>query len=297
MKKVYLVYDVRDIKRIFMTTNELKSFGYEIVLLTDTYNIYFDENDENVLLILNYHGVVRDSYLPVWLKFFYKKNQTIVLLNDISNECQMKYIQMKYINDFYPLVLDGDINKMKEIKNNLLNYFSKEELLQLKKLDDLYAKAFVMTATVFKNKKDKGGEPYFNHLFRVSQKLDDEKEQVAGLLHDILEDTEITEDDLKNFGIPQDIIDIVKIVTKPIVDKTKLNEEERLKLYDEEINKIIATNNIHAIRLKYADMTDNFNPDRINKLPKEKQEWFNKKYGPQLVKLKTKKEGDYYDRY
>lgn len=292
MKKAYLIYDIRDIKRIFMTTNELKSFGYEIVLLTDTYNVDFNENDENVLLVLNYHGVVRDPYLSVWLEFFYKKNQTIVLLNDISKECQMEYI-----NDFYPLVLDGDINKMKEIKNNLLNYFTKEELLQLKKLDDLYAKAFVMTATVFKNKKDKSDEPYFDHLFRVSQKLDDEKEQVAGLLHDILEDTEITEDDLKNFGIPQDIIDIVKIVTKPVVDKTKSNEEERLKLYDEEINKIIATNNIHAIRLKYADMTDNFNPDRINKLPKEKQEWFNKKYGPQLVKLKTKKEGDYYDRY
>lgn len=292
MKKAYLIYDIRDIKRIFMTTNELKSFGYEIVLLTDTYNVNFNENDENVLLVLNYHGVVRDPYLSVWLEFFYKKNQTIVLLNDISNERQMEYI-----NDFYPLVLDGDINKMKEIKNNLLNYFTKEELLQLKKLDDLYAKVFVMTATVFKNKKDKSDEPYFDHLFRVSQKLDDEKEQVAGLLHDILEDTEITEDDLKNFGIPQDIIDIVKIVTKPVVDKTKSNEEERLKLYDEEINKIIATNNIHAIRLKYADMTDNFNPDRINKLPKEKQEWFNKKYGPQLVKLKTKKEGDYYDRY
>lgn len=292
MKKAYLIYDIRDIKRIFMTTNELKSFGYEIVLLTDTYNVDFNENDENVLLVLNYHGVVRDPYLSVWLEFFYKKNQTIVLLNDISNERQMEYI-----NDFYPLVLDGDINKMKEIKNNLLNYFTKEELLQLKKLDDLYAKAFVMTTTVFKNKKDKSDEPYFDHLFRVSQKLDDEKEQVAGLLHDILEDTEITEDDLKNFGIPQDIIDIVKIVTKPVVDKTKSNEEERLKLYDEEINKIIATNNIHAIRLKYADMTDNFNPDRINKLPKEKQEWFNKKYGPQLVKLKTKKEGDYYDRY
>ena len=292
MKKAYLIYDIRDIKRIFMTTNELKSFGYEIVLLTDAYNVDFNENDENVLLVLNYHGVVRDPYLSVWLEFFYKKNQTIVLLNDISNERQMEYI-----NDFYPLVLDGDINKMKEIKNNLLNYFTKEELLQLKKLDDLYAKAFVMTATVFKNKKDKSDGPYFDHLFRVSQKLDDEKEQVAGLLHDILEDTEITEDDLKNFGIPQDIIDIVKIVTKPVVDKTKSNEEERLKLYDEEINKIIATNNIHAIRLKYADMTDNFNPDRINKLPKEKQEWFNKKYGPQLVKLKTKKEGDYYDRY
>lgn len=292
MKKAYLIYDIRDIKKFFMTTNELKSFGYEIVLLTDTYNVDFNENDENVLLVLNYHGVVRDPYLSVWLEFFYKKNQTIVLLNDISKERQMEYI-----NDFYPLVLDGDINKMKEIKNNLLNYFTKEELLQLKKLDDLYAKAFVMTATVFKNKKDKSDEPYFDHLFRVSQKLDDEKEQVAGLLHDILEDTEITEDDLKNFGIPQDIIDIVKIVTKSVVDKTKSNEEERLKLYDEEINKIIATNNIHAIRLKYADMTDNFNPDRINKLPKEKQEWFNKKYGPQLVKLKTKKEGDYYDRY
>lgn len=70
MKKVYLIYDIRDIKRIFMTTNELKSFGYEIVLLTDTYNVDFNENDENVLLVLNYHGVVRDPHLPVWLKFF-----------------------------------------------------------------------------------------------------------------------------------------------------------------------------------------------------------------------------------
>ena len=98
MKKAYLIYDIRDIKRIFMTTNELKSFGYEIVLLTDTYNVDFNKNDENVLLVLNYHGVVRDPYLPFWLKLFYKNNQTIVLLNDISNEPQMEYI-----NDFYPL--------------------------------------------------------------------------------------------------------------------------------------------------------------------------------------------------
>lgn len=31
-------------------------------------------------------------------------------------------------------------------------------------------------------------------------------------------------------------------------------------------------------------MIDNSNPDRIKELPKERQEWLNKKYGPQLIK-------------
>ena len=48
---------------------------------------------------------------------------------------------------------------------------------------------------------------------------------------------------------------------------------------------------IHKAFRKYG--LDNFSFEIIEELPEEKQEWFNKKYGPQLVKLKkAKKEGD-----
>ena len=242
-------------------------------------------------------------------------------LNEILHELGISKVKLaKFLGVSRQMIYNylelDDINKWPKDKKvlllNLLGIKSPEELNNIKVDTDYILSvenrlnSLVESEQSIHNAMDKSiyeglgksqKELFQNLIDIIKEKLDDEKEQVAGLLHDILEDTEITEDDLKNFGIPQDIIDIVKIVTKPVVDKTKLNEEERLKLYDEEINKIIATNNIHAIRLKYADMTDNFNPNRINKLPKEKQEWFNKKYGPQLVKLKTKKEGDYYDRY
>ena len=47
--------------------------------------------------------------------------------------------------------------------------------------------------------------------------------------------------------------------------------------------------NIHAIRLKEADMSDNYDPDRIKELSQDKQEWFHQKYGKQLVKLRKVK--------
>lgn len=293
MKKVYLLYDARDLTLALNAAKDLESYGYKIISPVDDdirdFNSLEDSLvEDNILLILNYHGAIKDPYLSFWTKFFYENNQAIALLNDCS-----KYEEMDLVNNMDPIILNGDITKIRNMKNNLLNYFTKDQLSQLKNISDLYTKAFLITSVVFKDKKDKSGQPHFNHLFRVSQKLDVEKEQVAGLLHDILEDTEVTSKDLKEVGIPEEIIKIVKIVTKTKIDKTKLSEEEKLQLYNEEINKIIATNNIHAIRLKYADMTDNFDPERLKELPQEKQEWFNKKYGPQLVKLKIeKKKGD-----
>ena len=57
-------------------------------------------------------------------------------------------------------------------------------------------------------------------------------------------------------------------------------------LYYKKIDKIIASNNINAIRLKEADMSDNFNPARIDNLPNDVKEWLTKKYSSQIVKLR-----------
>ena len=68
-----------------------------------------------------------------------------------------------------------------------------------------------------------------------------------------------------------------------------MTKSEKLELYNKDIDKIINSGNIHAIRLKEADMSDNYNIERIKQLPQAKQEWFHEKYGKQLIKLRKAK--------
>ena len=173
--------------------------------------------------------------------------------------------------------------------NKLLNYFSKDNLQAISRIENLHFKARIIVTVLFENKFDKAGEPYIGHLNRVSDRLHEEVEKIAGLLHDVLEDTDITEKDLIEVGIPLEVIEIVKLVTHDKIDKSNMTKSEKLELYNKDIDKVINSGNIHAIRLKEADMTDNYDPERLKQLPHNKQEWFHEKYGKQLVKLRKVK--------
>ena len=221
----------------------------------------------------------------------YLNNKKIFVYNDIPDEKTLSGFAHDEIEGMGAKVLFGNIfniedNYQKFEKNNLLKYFTKKQLSSIEKIDDLYSRAFIITSVVFNDKKDKAGKPYFNHLFRVSMKLDEEIEQVSALLHDIVEDTEVSFRDLLEIGFPLEVLDIVKLVTKPQIDTSNMTKIEKLNIYGEEIENIISSRNIHAIRLKEADMSDNFNEDRLKELPEEKQEWFKQKYGKQLIKLR-----------
>ena len=115
--------------------------------------------------------------------------------------------------------------------------------------------------------------------------LNPKKAKRAGLLHDIIEDTNITALDLLEVGIDRDIVETVFIVTKPLKEKTELSEEERLQSYNVEIDSIINSGNPHALRLKMRDMKNNYDQKRLELLSSEQQEWFDKKYGNNLKKL------------
>lgn len=169
-------------------------------------------------------------------------------------------------------------------ENKLLRYFSKEDLENIKACDDQYLKAAIIVRQVFDGITDKSGTPYINHLYAVSLS-DDYISSVAGLLHDIIEDTDVTALDLLEVGIDKSIVETVFIVTKPKREKANMTEEERLEAYNREIDDIIESGNIHSLRLKVRDMKNNFNPERLKLLSSEKQEWFNKKYGNNLKKL------------
>ena len=174
--------------------------------------------------------------------------------------------------------------------NHLQFYMSKETLDKISKCDDIYLKSAVLVRILFRDRKDKSDEAYLGHLFRVSDKMTTIEGKVAGLLHDVVEDIPSIEfTDLLDIGIPDNIIETLRLVTKEPTSK-KLTQEEQLRRYNEEIDKIIASGDDLALELKISDMSDNYNPNRLKKLPLEKLIWFNKKYAKNLLKLKNAKE-------
>lgn len=119
---------------------------------------------------------------------------------------------------------------------------------------------------------DKAGIPFYTHPVRVMDKLPKdatEAEKHAALLHDVVEDTEITLDDLSLLGYSDEITTIVGLVTR---DKTDG------KTYQEWIESIVASGNKSAIRIKIADNTDNMSEDRLVYLPVVTQLRFKQKY-------------------
>ena len=147
----------------------------------------------------------------------------------------------------------------------------KEYYLNIK---DMYDKTLLLVSDLFKNKKDKEGEPYINHLIRVSVKLDTDELKIAGLLHDVLEDTNVTKDDLKDLGYSDRIIKIVDSVTN------KKGED-----YNTKIKGIIDSGDIDVIKLKYADMLDNADKERLARLSIITRNRLNKKYKNNLELL------------
>lgn len=113
-----------------------------------------------------------------------------------------------------------------------------------------------------------GEKPYWLHPVRVMNKLpksaaNDEK--LAALLHDVVEDTLFTFEDLQLVGYSDAVIEMLKLLTKN-PDKSKRPT------YMNWIKSIIASGNIGAMRVKYADNEDNSDPENIATLPPEKRD-------------------------
>ena len=148
------------------------------------------------------------------------------------------------------------------------------------KIDNLYNRALLLVSDLFQDKKDKAGFPYINHLIRVSVKLDTEELRIAGLLHDVLEDTLITKDDLRELGFSNRVISIIEGVTNKVGEN-----------YNDKIKRIIDNGDMDVIKLKYSDMSDNANKKRLAKLSIITRNRLINKYKDNLELLKKALEG------
>ena len=83
--------------------------------------------------------------------------------------------------------------------------------------EEKLAKAIAFAAEKHANQKRKDGTPYIFHPLAVAELLKrygyDIDYQVAGVLHDVLEDTDATDEEVKAFG--KDVYEAVKLVTRP----------------------------------------------------------------------------------
>lgn len=86
----------------------------------------------------------------------------------------------------------------------------------------LYEKAIELASYYHKNQKDESGVPCIEHVRKVSDYCSDENAKIVAMLHDILEDTECTRQDLENAGIPMELIDRISLLTK----REGMSEEE-----------------------------------------------------------------------
>lgn len=115
---------------------------------------------------------------------------------------------------------------------------------------NLLEKAILISTEAHKGQIDKAGDPYIMHLIRVMMKGENEDEKICGILHDIVEDTDWTFQQLEKEGFPKEIIDAIKCVTKI--------EGESYSEFIERISK-----NKLAVKVKLNDLEDNMNIKRL----------------------------------
>jgi len=132
--------------------------------------------------------------------------------------------------------------------------------------DDIAQKAWAIAQRAHNGQTDKAGMPYITHPERVARQFDDPWYQATALLHDVLEDTDVTTTDLRAAGIPEPVIVAVAALTRrrnePAVDYYR---------------KINAAGPM-AVAVKLADIDDNSDWSRLRMLDPATRDRLTAKY-------------------
>ena len=120
------------------------------------------------------------------------------------------------------------------------------------KKGEMLDKALLLATNSHHGQFDKGGSPYILHPIKVMHylKTDDEELQCMALLHDVVEDCDVTFVDLEAAGMSKRVIDAVRCLTK--------QRGQTLAEYKE-----VIFSNIDAMLVKRADLRHNSDIRRL----------------------------------
>jgi len=115
--------------------------------------------------------------------------------------------------------------------------------------------AIALAVETHSGQTDKAGEPYILHPLRVMFSLSSKNERIVGVLHDVVEDGEVSFDDLRK-------MDFSDVVVDALIAVTKLPEEEG---NDEGYQAFVERAGADPIaqQVKIADLRDNLDVTRL----------------------------------
>ena len=119
-------------------------------------------------------------------------------------------------------------------------------------VEELLILAEQVATEAHKNQVDLGNVPYIEHPRTVVSLCNSKKAKIIAWLHDVLEDTTVTEADLIQQGFPMDIIEVLRLLTKQPGDYENY-EGYILRLQHDPL----------AREVKIADLTHNSDITRI----------------------------------
>ena len=116
---------------------------------------------------------------------------------------------------------------------------------------EMTKKALKLCFTAHKDQTDKSGMPYVFHPFHLAEQMPDEDTTIVALLHDVIEDTPYTLDDLRAMGFNEQVLDALALMT----------HDKRIP-YMDYVAKI--KGNKIAKTVKLADLKHNSDLSRLN---------------------------------
>lgn len=130
---------------------------------------------------------------------------------------------------------------------------------------DPFRKAVEIACQAHAGQTDKIGVPKFCHCVAVANRCASPAAKCVAILHDTLEDTPLTVEDLLALGVDPEVVEAVKILT-----------HDKQTSYLEYIQSIIDSRNPLALEVKRCDLADNTDPTRCEASPStpEKQELY-----------------------
>ena len=126
----------------------------------------------------------------------------------------------------------------------------------MKDWNELYDRALRIAIRAHEGQQDKSGREYVMHPIRVAERCKDTRAKIVALLHDTIEDTDVTIEYLRKEGFPEEIIDAVLSVTK--------QEGEN---YEDFVRR--AVRNAIGKEVKIADLEDNMDIRRLKEIKEE----------------------------
>ena len=118
---------------------------------------------------------------------------------------------------------------------------------------DIIETSLEIALTAYRGKKDKAGRTYVLHPLRVMLKMTGDEEMAAALLHDVIEDSTFTAEDLCRAGIPAPVVEAVTCLTRTAGET-----------YARFIDRVRGNRLARAVKI--ADLEDNLDVLRLERL-------------------------------